>query len=108
MDRAAWNADEIPGLRVDRLTARVESDVALQDIKGLILEVVDVRWRASPRRRQALEDETASVRFRAGGQKADPVAGPAIHRAGSGGGILGLILILHSFDAFRGGWVVGE
>ena len=101
MNRAAWDVDEIPGLGVDRLSARKKSNVALQDIKRFVLALVEVGWRAASGRREAFDDETASVCFRARGQKADPVAGTAIHRAGSGRDILDLILILHGFGSFR-------
>jgi hypothetical protein len=106
MHRAAWDVDEIPWLRVDCLPARLERGAALQDVEGLVLEVVNVRRRSASRRRHALNDETASVRVRARGQKADPVARPAIHRAGSGWHILGLVLILHNFDFFLCWFVV--
>src|SRR5262245_25638578 len=104
MHRAAWNVDEIPRLGVDRLPARPECGGALQDIEGLVLGVVQVRWRASSRRNDALDDETVSVRFRARGEKRDSVARPAIHRAGSGRDILGLILIWHGGDSVRCWW----
>ena len=101
MHRAAWDVDEIPRLRVDRLPARLERGGALQNIEGLVLEVVNVRRRASSRRSHALNDETASVRFRARDQKGYPVARPAIHRACSCWHILDLILIRHGCDSFR-------
>src|SRR5262245_16891482 len=104
MDRAAWNVNEIPWLGVDRLPARLEREAAIQHIEGLILEVVNVRGRASSRRNHALDDERVSVRFRARGQKGDPVARPAIHRACPGSDILGLILIWQGGDSFRGCW----
>src|SRR5262249_18796524 len=100
MHRAAWDVDEVPRVAMDGLPARPERDVALQQVEGLILEMVDVRRRASARREQTLDDETASVRVRTCGQKAHPVARPAIHRAGSCWHILDLILICHGSDSF--------
>src|SRR4051812_34932878 len=100
MDHAAWDMDEIAWLCMDRFSARVERGGALQDEEGLRLVVVKVRRRASSRREHSLSDETASVRFRACGQKAHAVAWPAIHRACSCWDILCLILIFHVFDSF--------
>jgi len=91
MHRAARDVDEIPQFGVDGLPAGLESGGTLQDVEGLVLEVVNVRGRASSRRSQTLNDETASVRLGAGDQKAYAVARPAIHRARSGWDMLGLI-----------------
>src|SRR3954465_2609242 len=100
MHRAAWDVDEITWLRMDRLPARLERGTALQHVEGLVLEMVNVRRRASSRRNHALDDETAYVRFRARDQKAYLVAWSAIQLAGSGWHILDLVLILHGFDFF--------
>src|SRR5213593_2774347 len=106
MDHAARDVDEIAWFGVDRFAVPLEGGAALQHIKRLVVVMVKVRWRASPRRKQALADETTSVRVRARGQKADPVTRPAIHRPRSGGDILGLILTWHGFDSFLGCCVV--
>src|SRR5262245_6689963 len=73
----------------------LERGGVFQDIEGLVLEVVNVRRRASSRYRQSLEDETASVRICARGEKAYPIAGPLIHRSCFCWDILRLILICH-------------
>src|SRR5262249_35357622 len=101
MHRAAWDVYEITRLRLDGLPARLERGAALQEIEGLVLEVVNVRRRASSRRSHALNDETASVRFRACDQKAYPVAGSAIHRACSCWDIVDLRLIRSACDSVR-------
>src|SRR5262249_59376049 len=100
MHHAAWDVDEVPRLAMDGLPARPERDLALQQVEGLVLEVVDVRRRASSRRHHALNDQTASVRIRARGQKAHPVTRSAIHRACSCWHILDLILICHGGGSF--------
>src|SRR5215471_12633905 len=101
MHSASWDVDEVPRLGVDRLTTRLESGGSLQDIKGFGLVVVKVRRRASSWRKQTLNNETASVRFRARGQKRYPVARPAIHRPGSCRHMLGLISILRDCVFFH-------
>src|SRR4051794_23419326 len=100
MHRAARDVYKITCLRVDRLSAHLERRAALQDIEGLVLKMVKVRRRSSSRRGHALNDETASVRFRARDQKAYPVARSAIHRGCSCWDILDLFLMLHGSDVF--------
>jgi hypothetical protein len=84
-----------------RPAARIAS---VQQIEGLLLEVVNVRRRASARWDRDFDDETGSARLRARDQKGYPVSRPPIQRARSCWHILDWILIRHGCDSFRCCW----